>query len=803
MLIPFHHASVPRAVLLGLIAVLGGAGAMPAQDPAADMAPGTLPIDYIDPFIGTGHDGKDFPGASTPFGMVKLSPDTQAGGPVSYSYGSHAVQGFSFTHIGGADGGDLANLTTMATTGPLHTYWSNSRKPGTSYASAIDKASEVASAGYFAVTLSDYGVRAEATAAPHSGILRFTFPAQQLSRIQIDLSRRNDGTSQHQTVTMTDDHTIEGMVVCTPDGGGWRFGPTGYTLYYHLEFSKPIRSPGTWSATLPAIWSNHKARYNKTPGKSIGAPDFIEACRNAAITPGSTHADGQHIGFYSEFPTTAGEIVLVKAGVSFVSIAGARANLAAEIPDWDFDRVHTQARQLWSAAFAHLTVQGGSADHATVFYSALYRALLFPMIFADLDGTYTGGDHLPHAKPGFTNRTLFSGWDEFRSKYPLLTLVAPAVVNDQINSMVSLAETNGTHVYDRWEIMGCYTGIMTGNPEVVVINDAWQKGIRGFDVATAYADAVTTTTKNGNAPLGFRRGSISETTEYGLDEWNLSRMATGLGKTVDAATYMRSAMSYRSLFDPDVPWTYDAEGKDSHPGWKGWFRPKDGSGAFMPWLGLLSTVGGREADVYQAGWSVYYDVPGLVALLGGPELFAAKLTDFYARSPDYSHFPADRSSRKQWWAGYNNPGNEPTELIVFEFNRAGFPWLTQQWITASEYAYATGPEGMTGDDDVGQLSAWYVTAASGLAQSCPGDPRFEIVPPLFSTVTYRFDSAFAHGTSLVITAKDRSPANIYIQSALFNGKPLDRCWLSYAEVTGGGTLDLTMGPTPNRSWGIH
>jgi len=769
----------------------------------SNMAHAKDAVDYVDPFIGTGHEGKDFPGASTPFGLVKLSPDTSTPGPVSYSYADKTVQGFSFTHIGGADGGELANVMTMATTGPMKTYWGNRGKPGSGFLSSFTKESETASAGYYAVTLDSYNIRAEATAAPHSGILRFTFPENRQSRIQIDLSHRNDGTSQHQTVKVTDDHTIEGVIECTPDGGGWRFGPTGYTVYYHLEFSKPIQNEGVWTATLPPVWSDHSARYNKSPGKNIGDQQFIEACKKAQVIPDCRDKVGQHLGFYTEFATKPGEVVMVKAGISFVSIAGARANLVAEIPDWDFDRVHREARDVWAKALDRLSVEGGSEDHKTIFYSALYRSLLFPQTFADVDGNYPGGDHQAHHGDHFTNRTLFSGWDGYRSEYPLLTLVAPSVVNDQINSMVSLAELNGTGYYDRWEIMGCYTGCMTGNPEVVVINDAWQKGIRNFDAAKAYQVGVKTTQKNGNWKLGYCRGSISETTEYGLDEWNMGQFAGALGKKEDAAQYHQLSMAYKKLFDPNQAWTYDAQSKDARPEWKGWFRVKNGSGNFDPWLGLLSPVGGREATVYQAGWSVYYDVPGLVELLGGRQLFAAKLDDFYSRSPDYTKWNPGTRPKNQWWDTYNNPGNEPTELIVFEFNRAGAPWLTQKWLHQEEYVYHTGADGMPGDDDVGQLSAWYALAASGITQGCPGDPRFEIFTPLFDRVTLQLDPRYTKGGTFVITAKNLSPDNIFIQSALLNGQPLNRCWLNCAEIAAGGTLELVLGPRPNQNWGVE
>ncbi len=782
-------------VLMAMLALLSGT--LRAKDA----------VDYIDPFIGTGSQGKDFPGASTPFGMAKVSPDTVTAGVVSYYYSDKTVSGFSFTHIGGADGGELANLLTMATIGPLHTYWGQKGKSGTGYLSSFSKKSETASAGYYAVTLDDYHIHVECTAAAHSGMLRFTFPENSQSRIQIDLSHRNDGTSLHQTVKVTDDHSIEGQINCPAEGGGWRFGATSYTLYYHLEFSKPFAKVGVWDAALPPVWSDSSVHYHAKT-KTISDPAFIEACRKAAVLPGCREKEGQHLGFYSEFATKEGEVVQVKAGISFASIEGARANLKAEIADWDFDRVHQEARKAWSSALDHLSVEGGTEDHKTIFYSALYRAMLFPMTFADVNGNYPGGDHKVHHSSTFVNRTLFSGWDNFRSVYPLLSLVDPSVVNDQINSMVNLADFNGTHYYDRWEIMGCYTGCMTGNPEVVIINDAWQKGIRGFDSEKAYQYAVNTTLKSGNSKLGFCRGSISDTTEYGLDEWNVSQFAAALGKKDDAAKYLALSQSYKHIFDPNQAWTYDAAGTDANPEWKGSFRVKDGNGNFVPWEGLTSPKGARESTVEQAEFGVYYDVPDLVQLHGGKDLFIAKLDDFYKRSPDFTTYNPDQRTPNpnapKYWAGtFNNPGNEPTELIVFLFNRAGAPWLTEKWLLNEENAYKVGPDGVPGDDDVGQLSAWYVTAASGLVQSCPGDPRFEIVTPLFDKVTYKFDPKYAKGGSFTITAKNNSPDNICIQSARLNGKPFNRCWLSYAEITAGGTLELVLGSTPNKQWGVR
>jgi predicted alpha-1,2-mannosidase len=373
-----------KKICLGglLLAVLGACetGAL-AKDP----------VDYIDPFIGTASQGKTFPGAATPGGMVQLSPDTVNGGDNGSGYRHYhkTIQGFSLTHMSGVGWyGDLGNFLVMPTTGPLQTWWGETDKPGTGWLSAFDHGTETAQAGYYAVTLADTRVRAEMTAAPHSGLLRFTFPENAQSRIQIDLSRRVGGTSLHQTVAVTDDHSIEGEIECIPEGGGWGHGAghVRYTLYYHAEFSQPLRDFGVWSAALP-------------PGNMsdvLAKPEFIDACRKAQVTPGCREMDGKHLGFYSQFPTRSGDEVLLKVGISYVSVEGARNNLKAEIPAWDFDKVRQQARQSWAGALDRIAVEGGTEDQKTAYETALYHAFLDPRIFADLNGDYPGGDVKVH-----------------------------------------------------------------------------------------------------------------------------------------------------------------------------------------------------------------------------------------------------------------------------------------------------------------------------------------------------------------------------------------------------------------------
>ena len=753
------------------------------------------PVDAVNPFIGAGSlegiyngfHGKNFPGAATPAGMVQLSPDTITGGDNGggYSYVHKTIEGFSINHLSGVGWyGDLGNFLVMPTTGPLKTYYGETDQPGSGYLSAYRKATETAQAGYYAVTLDDYQVRAELTAAPHSGLLRFTFPENPQSRIQIDLAHRIGGTSLHQTVRVVDAHAIEGQIDCTPAGGGWGHGDgqANFTVYYHAEFSQPLAQVGVWSATLP-------------PGPYrdiLRQTNFIQACASAAVIPGCREREGMHLGFYTEFPTRAGQAVLLKVGISYVSVAGARANLASEIPGWDFDAVHQASRRAWAKALGRIAVQGGTEAQQTTFYTAMYHALIDPRIFADVNGDYPGGDGRVQHTRAFTKRTVFSGWDVYRSEFPLLTLIAPGIINDEINSWVELADQNGTHHFDRWEMLNAYSGCMNGNPAITVLSDAWQKGIRGYDVAKAYRYAVNTAEQFGNGPGGYTPGSISDTFEYGFHEGSLARLAEGLGKSEDAAKYRERSLAYRKLFDPQAPWTYTAGGKDARPEWRGWFRPKDNRGEWQPWQGLTSHEGVVEASVYQQGWHAPQDIPGLINLLGGRELFLAKLTDFFDRVPRLSE-----------WNDYDNPSNEPSHLIPFLFNRAGAPWLTQKWVRRiCTEAYGADYKGLCGDEDEGQMSAWFVLAASGLHQACPGDPRFEIFTPLFDRVTLQMDPRYTRGGAFTISAKNNSPAAVYIQAATLNGRPLNRCWLDYREIVAGGKLELTLGPVPNQTWGL-
>jgi len=739
---------------------------------------------YVDPFIGasTAHNdvgglGKTFPGAATPFGLVQVSPNTVTGGDNGngYSYEHTSIEGFAFTQMSGVGWyGDLGNFLVTPATGPLQTFAGTLQDPRKGYRSLYSKQDERASVGYYACTLLKYRVRAEATAAPHSGILRFTFPAGSEPRIQIDLARRVGGTSVRQYIQVVDDHTIQGWMKCTPEGGGWGDGGgnANYTVYFYAQFSQPMKRHGVSSADIPSRWTRYwedveSVRYQKR----VAAARFI---------PDTAAFEGNHLGFYAGFDEQAQKPILIKAGISFVSTDGARKNLLSEITDWNFDAVHERARALWETALRKITVEGGSRADNRIFYTALYHTQIDPRSCTDLDGEYPGGDGKPHIATNFTKRTIFSGWDVFRSQFPLQTLINPGVVSDMIHSLVSLAQEKDSGYLERWEFINAYSGCMVGNPAVSVLADAYAKGIRTYNIDTAYAYAVRTCERFGNGSRGYVPGSISKTLEYAYDEWCLSRLAAALGKTADSAIYARRALSYVHIYD-----------RQKHS-----FRPKQANGEWAPWPAngrLAQDYGCAESNPYQQGWFVPQDVDGLARLMGGRQTAVADLVSFFRHTPE-----------SMMWNLYYNHANEPVHHIAFMFNRLGVPWLTQYWTRAiCRRAYHDNVEGLVGNDDVGQMSAWYVFASIGLYPLCPGDNRFQITSPVFTKATIHLDSVYAGGHVFTVRTINHSPLNIYIQHAELNGQPYDSSWLDYADLAAGGTLVLYMGPQPNKHWGIE
>ncbi|NPA37428.1 MAG: glycoside hydrolase family 92 protein [Chlorobi bacterium] len=743
----------------------------------SDMPENTdkLPVDYINPAIGAvtyadgphgGHGfGKTFPGAATPFGLVQLSPDTRTGGDngCGYSWTHTTIEGFSFTHMSGVGWyGDLGNFLVMPTTGKMHTNKGEDNTPENGYRSRFSHNNETIEAGYYSVLLEDYGIKAELTAAPHAGIIRFTYPENDSARIQIDLSRRVGGTSTEQYIKVENDSTISGWMKCPPEGGGWGNGDgkADYTVYFYCRFSKPLKDYGVWSADIPDDIVRKR--------QEVCSPWYQKIVAEADIIKGIKEYKGKHLGFFTNFKTRKDEQVLLKSGISFVSIEGAKENLEHDIPHWDFEKVKKQAKELWAKALSSIDVYGATDKDKTIFYTALYHTMIDPRAFSDVNGNYIGADGKVHEAKDFTYRTIFSGWDVFRSQFPLQTIINPAMVNAEINSLIQIAELSGKKYFPRWEFLNAYSGCMIGNPAVSVIVDAYRKGIRNYDVKKAYQYCLNTVNRFDNGELtGFTPGRISETLEYSYFDWCMAQFAKELGKTNDYKEYLRKSKNYKNIWNADV----------------NWFRARNRDGSWLPWKG--KTVHGQgctESNPYQQGWFVPHDIEGLTELMGGKDSIQKELITFFEKAPE-----------NFLWNNYYNHPNEPVHHVPFIFNEIGLPDQTQKWTRRiCDVAYGDDAFGLCGNEDVGQMSAWYVLAAIGFHPLCPGDNKYQITSPVFNKIVLHLDKNYYNGNTFTIIANNNSKENVYIKSMKLNGKPLDRYWITHEEIVNGGILELEM-----------
>lgn len=697
----------------------------------------------VNPFIGASTSvdaagvyhglGKTYPGATAPFGMAQCCPQTVTGGDNApgYSYEHKTIEGFSMMQLSGTGWyGEMGNLLTMPTVGELKIKAGTGEDMEGGWRSYYDKASETAEAGYYSVRLAGSGILAECTATQHCSALRFTYPDSDTSRIQIDLARRIGGRADEEYVEIAGRRTIRGWIKCTPEGGGWGHGDghVAYTLYYYISFSKPLRNFGFWDGDK--------------------------------VVRGARSMQGERIGFFTEFSTKAGRPVVMKTALSFVDGRGARNNYRAEARGRSFDAMKASTQRAWEKALKVIEIDTDDEDLRTVFYTALYHTMLDPRDITDVDGRYWSADGI-HKATTFHKRTVFSGWDVFRSQMPLQTIINPGLVNDLINSLLTLAEDSGKGYFERWEMLNAYSGCMLGNPALSVLADAYAKGIRDYDTQKAFEIAKSTSERFPGNPW-----SISETLEYSYFDWCLATYAKALGKDSEAQNYFDRSLRYRDHFNPAA----------------GWFQPKDADGNWIPYPEkgrLAQDFGCMESNPYQQGWFVPHDWDAFVEMLGGREAALADLENMFANTPrDYS------------WNDYYNHANEPVHFVPYLFNKLGRPDLTQRWTRdICRNAYHNSVEGLVGNEDVGQMSAWYVLSALGIHPVCPGDAEYEITSPVFSRAVIHLPN----GRDFAIEAPDNSDENIYIESVFLNGRPLGRTFITHDEITSGGVLTLNMG----------
>lgn len=751
-----------KQISLLFLSVLFSLEALFAQSP--DYIP------FVNPFIGasTSTDlagvehgmGKTFPGAVVPFGMVQLSPDTVTGGDNAsgYSYEHTSIEGFSFTHLNGVGWyGDLGNLLVMPTVGEVLTQPGTLEHPEGGYRSGFDKRNEFAQAGYYCVVLDKYRIKTELTATTHAGMLRFTYPEHKKAHIQWDLGRRIGGRAVSQYVEKVDDKTLRGWIRCSPEGGGFGHGDghTHYTMFFYAVLEGPAAAFSYWDAQEP-------------------------------LKPLTTSAQGTQLGVCITFATRAQQQVLMKCGISFVDMEGARLNLASEMLPFGFDQVKEAAQAAWNDALSCIAIETDNDNEKTVFYTALYHSLLDPRTLTDVDGRYPGGDGQIHKANGFIKRTVFSGWDVFRSQMPLLTIIRPDVVQDLLQSLLTLSQESQKGYFPRWELMNAYTGCMIGNPAVSVFLDAYTKGLVTSNAAALYQVALNTCERSSNERLGYSiysdapdsgnagyavgAFSISNTLELSYTEWCMAQLARLMNDAPNAKKYERLSQSYRHIYDEEHRW----------------FRAKDENGQWLPWPDegrIASWFGTVEANPYQQGWFVPHDIKGMTQLMGGRKKVVADLTRFFEATPsDYR------------WNDYYNHANEPVHHVPYLFNQLGHPNLTQlQTVTICKNAYHNDVLGLVGNDDAGQMSAWYVLSSIGLYQVCPGNLRVELTTPIFPSVTVRLGAPYGN-KSLRITTDNDATSHPYIKSVQWNGRTYAKRFVDFNQLMEGGTLTFALRP---------
>jgi predicted alpha-1,2-mannosidase len=697
---------------------------------------------YVDPFIGTGGHGHTYPGASMPFGMVQLSPDTRLegwDGCAGYHYDDSVVYGFSHTHLNGTGIPDYCDILFMPTVGEIQ-IMNGCNDPDEGYASRFSHDKETAEPGYYRTWLDDEGITVELTVTKRAGMHRYTFPESDSSHVIIDLHHR--------------DRVIESFlrIVSDTEVEGYRRSSSwanDQRIYFVARFSESF-------AGTKLFIDDQEVRESRTEGTNV----------KACLT----------------FHTGKNESVMVKVGLSSVSIAGARKNLETEIPDWDFDKVRHDVRAAWNAELGKILVEGGSDEQKTVFYTALYHAFLTPNLFMDADSSYLGMDFQVHKAENHTHYTVFSLWDTFRAEHPLLTLVQQQRTLDFIRTFLHQYEQGGR--LPVWELAANETDCMIGYHSIPVIVDAYQKGIRDFDIDLAYEAmkhsamldhfGLKSYQENGYIPAEDEAESVSRTLEYAYDDWCIARMAEAPGKEEDYELFIKRAQSWKNIYDPST----------------GFMRAKMNGRWFSPFDPREVNFTLTEANSWQYSFFVPHDISGLKEYMGGDDAFSDKLDLLFSET---SETTGREQSDITGMIGQYAHGNEPSHHMAYLYSYVGKPWKTQEVVRKIMTELYTGqPDGLCGNEDCGQMSAWYALSAMGIYPVCPGDNTYVLGSPLFKKVTLQLEN----GHTFVIKALNNNNKNIYVHVAFLNGNPYSRSYIMHDDIMNGGELVLEMSSEP-------
>ena len=732
-------------------------------------------VDEVDPFIGTSGEGHTFPGAVAPFGMVQLSPDTDTqcalrecyGHAAGYRHDDPTIEGFSHTHFSGAGHSDLGDLLVMPVSGddvPMDP--GTPDKPG--YRSPFRHATEVTRPGYYAVTLDRPGVRAELTAATRAGVHRYSFPADKAAHLVIDLRSslyNYPGKILWSGLRLRPDGTLTGF----RETRGWA---PGRKFFFAMRFSAPLVAHALVNREADIAYKGFQG-----PGR--GSDAVAERLGRALMA----RLDFGKLDRPLE----------VKVAISGVDEAGAIANLDSE--PGNFDAIRNRTHVAWTQALGAIELEG-TAPMRRMVATALYHSLLAPSIWSDSDGRYRGPDDQVHRAQGFTFRSTFSLWDTFRAEHPLLTLIQPEKVNAEIiQSLIASRENSPDGILPVWQFHGRETWTMIGYHAVPVIADAYMKGIRGYD-ADAALDAMVASAryapygglgeymKRGYVPIDREPEAASKTVEYAYDDWAIAHMAAAMGRRDIVTEFTKRAGNWRNSFDTKT----------------GFLRARKADGSWRePFDPTAINYGSdyTEGNAWQYSWFVPHDQAGLFQTMGGDAAVVAKLDRMF----DYDNSKLDYSHAEDiaGLIGQYIHGNEPSHHVAYLYSYAGQPWRTQERLKQIvDSQYKPTPDGLSGNDDLGQMSAWLAFTAIGFYPVTPGTNQYVIGRPFLRRTVLNLPN----GKRFVITAEGLSDANRYVGSVTLNGRPLARGYIRHEEIVAGGTLAFRMTARPNRTWAV-
>ena len=737
-------------------------------------------VQYVKPIIGTQRMGHTYPGATAPFGMVQLSPETdtisyEENGHYNpkvyaycagYQYEDHTITGFSHTHFSGTGHSDLGDFLIMPTVGPLKLNPGTADHPQSGYRSNFSHANEVAEADYYKVKLSDYNITAEMTASTRVGFHQYTFPKSDQAHIILDLMAgiyNYDDKNVWTYLHVLNDSTVTGF----RRTNGWA---KNRVLYFAMKFSKPFFAYGNHNYSKKEVYRGFWGKFNQSKNfPEIAAPKLRA---------------------YFDFKTDEGEKIDIKFALSPVSMEGALQNMQAEIPGWDFNAIKTAGQKSWESELSKITIQSKSTAEKQNFYTAMYHAMINPTIYMDVDGQYKGVDQNVHKADGFTNYTTFSLWDTYRALHPLFNIIEPKRNDDMIKSMLAHYEQSPEHMLPIWSNSGNENWCMSGYHAVAVIADAVVKGNASFDTQKALNACVTMARHRDYEGIGeyIDKGyiadehngtSVSNTLEYAYDDWAIAQMAKKLGKTDIYNEFIKRSENYKNVFDPS----------------DGFMHPRNADGTFRKNFDPLST--NNQGFIEGNSWNYTFFVPQnpqeLIKLLGGNKRFISRLDSLFTMNLPDKYFAETEDITRDGIIGNYVHGNEPSHHVAYLYDWTNQPWKTQERVRMIlPKMYKPTPDGLGGNDDTGQMSAWYIFSSLGFYPVQPGSDQYALGSPAVDGATIQL----ANGKTFDIETKNQSDKNVYVKEVLLNGKPLNQHFISHADIINGGKIVFVMGGKP-------